>query len=364
MNLSKKLKSLVKNGSALFMGCLFAFILAEIAIRIINPFPSRIKGDKIVLKANLSRKVTIDPPQEGLDETINYSANSIGFRGPNPDDDLSDNFSIITVGGSTTECSLLDDEKTWSQQLYYKLKEDYDNVWLNNGGLDGCTTNGHLVLLEDYIIKLQPTMVAFLIGVNDRGRANFDSEDGFLINRKESLIRKLSKKSEFITLLSNLYETYRAKKVNLYHGAKKATPKTKANKSNPEQQQKLIEKLKFHQEFQKGYAEGVLKLITVCKENGIDPVIITQPLLDHSMTNSWKIMDMYNQTALTVAKESNTLGIDLGNLLDKKDKFYYDSMHYNNIGAKKVSEILFNELNKYLVKVYGISDEGLNLSKK
>ena len=50
-----------------------------------------------------------------------------------------------------------------------KLSRDFTRVWINNAGLDGATTYRHLILLEDYVVKLQPKVVLFLVGINDVG---------------------------------------------------------------------------------------------------------------------------------------------------------------------------------------------------
>ena len=105
-----------------------SLVLCEIILRIYNPFQSRVRGNEIILKSNYKKTVVIDPPVNGLDKSIKYSTNSIGFRGPEPPKDWDKALTIITVGGSTTECSLLSDDSTWAAQLYGKLQKDHQNI--------------------------------------------------------------------------------------------------------------------------------------------------------------------------------------------------------------------------------------------
>jgi hypothetical protein len=129
-----------KKAAAIFVGLLFAFILCEVILRIYNPFQSRVRGNEIILKSNYRQTIEMNPTVAGLDSKIKYSTNSLGFRGPELPKDAEKSIKIITVGGSTTECSLISDDSTWSARLYRKLHGDNPAVWLNNAGIDGCST--------------------------------------------------------------------------------------------------------------------------------------------------------------------------------------------------------------------------------
>src|SRR5437867_1318204 len=92
------------------------FVTLEIALRIYNPFPFRIRGDRIVLPVN-QRYAFSHAGATKLDPVNHVTKNSLGFRGPEPPRDWSGSFTILTVGGSTTECLFLSDGKTWTDQL-------------------------------------------------------------------------------------------------------------------------------------------------------------------------------------------------------------------------------------------------------
>ena len=75
---------------------------------------------------------------------------------------------------------MLSDEKTWTARLGSRLKDYFGPVWINNAGLDGHSTYGHIVLLEDHVAKLHPKVVFFLVGANDVAQAvtgEFESEN-------------------------------------------------------------------------------------------------------------------------------------------------------------------------------------------
>ncbi|MBI5184572.1 MAG: SGNH/GDSL hydrolase family protein [Nitrospinae bacterium] len=113
-----------------------------------------------------------------IDKQIIHKKNMLGFRGENPPKNFEEKLTLITVGGSTTECFYLSDGKTWTDVLGKKLNARFSNgTWINNAGLDGHSTFGHLVLMEDYIVRLKPKIALFLVGINDLGREDLRSYD-------------------------------------------------------------------------------------------------------------------------------------------------------------------------------------------
>ena len=335
------LRNLAKNGLAISIGLLIGFILIELLLHIYNPLPSRIRGNKILLKANLRQEIQISPPIPGLDSLIVHSVNSLGFRGPEPPKNLAERFSIFVVGGSTTECSKLTDEKTWPAILGKQLGQYDPNIWLNNAGIDGCSTYGHEILLDDYLLEIRPDMILFLIGVNDRGKASFDDETGFLINENESLFTRLLKRSEVINLISNLQRAYQAHAVDLGHHLE---PKEKPEMTPGEKQADL----KRHLDYLPKYEKRVVTLVEKCLHAGIGPVLITQPLLDDPASHGWAVMELYNDVTRKVASQYQVLLIDLATKLEKNPAYYYDNMHYTNLGAEVVGNKVFEDIKQYL----------------
>lgn len=337
------LKKIAKNILALSIGLIISFVLAEGVLRIYNPLPSRFRGDKIQLKTNLKKRIVISPAIEGLDSAINYSLNSLGFRGAEKPENPS--YSIITVGGSTTECSMLDDEKTWTAVLGKKLNDNNPDLWINNAGLDGATTYGHNILLDDYILKLKPNMVLFLIGVNDRGKSDFSKEDAILIDRRESFLKKLIKKSEVANLANNLYMMYKTHQVNIGHNAGTSVLED-LDTDYPVDSAFIVKIKNEHAQSLDAYKMRVQQLAEKCIKNGIKPIFATQPLIYGG--EGWAIMQLYNEVVRLYCNENNLVCIDVANLLPKKAIYYYDEMHYTNKGAAAVAEIIYEKIKEHL----------------
>lgn len=135
----------------------------EIILRFYNPFQFRLRGDQIILPVNIHLTIrnSINPK---LDSVIQNNRNELGFRGPSRPADFASKLSIIAVGGSTTECHFNSDDKTWPALLGSKLNNNFNHIWLNNAGLDGHSTFGHQVLLQDHLVKVHPKVILFLTG--------------------------------------------------------------------------------------------------------------------------------------------------------------------------------------------------------
>lgn len=126
----------------LLCGLIAALIIAEVVLNLYNPFSWRLRGNKIILQTDEVKVVRNEEQIPNLDSVIVHTRNSLGFRGANPPADLSKSLSIVTVGGSTTECYYLSDNKTWPALLGERLASSFDRFWINIGGLDGPQPTG------------------------------------------------------------------------------------------------------------------------------------------------------------------------------------------------------------------------------
>jgi hypothetical protein len=358
-------KNFFKNILAIFIGLSLAFMITEITLRIWQPIHFRVKGNKIILPVN--QKIVIKNNEiNKLDRIIFLSRNCLGFRGNNPPEKFADYLTIVTVGGSTTECRYLSENKTWTDDLGIILKKEFRKIWINNAGIDGGSTFGHTVLLEDYIIKLKPKVVLFLVGINDVGLADYNIfDDSRIINRRYMrpdirFYRILLNKSETYFFILNLYRYWQGKKMNVQH--KKNYDLSKVINIDVADA-KISELLHLHKGvYLKGYQDRLLKIIEICKDNNIIPVFITQPSLygqgidDITGKNletmqygnnlngkaAWKLLELYNDTTRQVSASHDILLIDLARKMPKSYKYYYDVHHYTNEGAQKVAEIIYN----------------------
>ena len=115
-------RTISKNILAILLGVSISLVLLEGLLRIFQPIEYRVRGDKIEFPRNKKYRF-INDQTDKMDRVISTSWNNLGFRGELPPKDFAGCLTIIAIGGSTTECTLVADGKTWCDRLAAKLKE-------------------------------------------------------------------------------------------------------------------------------------------------------------------------------------------------------------------------------------------------
>jgi hypothetical protein len=68
--------------------------------------------------------------------------------------------------------------------------------------------------------------------------------------------------------------------------------------------------------------------------------------------------EIYNDTMRHLAQSENVYLIDLGRAMPKDTKYYIDNMHYTDVGAKKVAELVGAGLLPYLARKFPSFNKG------
>jgi hypothetical protein len=264
----------------------------------------------------------------------------------------------------------LADGKTWTDRLETYLKNDYRNIWINNAGLDGHSTFGHTVLIEDFIIQLKPDIALLLIGANEgiEDFGKYDKEvmkDKIMFHSLKGFVKSMANHSEVISIVVNLYRYVQATLIGINHreinfSALTKSIHRKSTKAEEKAWEENIHKSTMH--LLKGFKNRLENLIDILKKNNITPILITQPTLygdftydiDGSRYSHGKdlhyTLELYNDVTRSVCKDNDLLVIDLAAELPKNTRYYYDFYHYTNEGAKKVADIIYMKLYPYLVQ--------------
>ncbi len=356
-----------------FLGSVVAVLLLEGLLRWHDPLSLRVKGSKVSLPIN-ERLVIENHSIDKADREIVHTRNSIGFRGANPPRDFDRHLTIITVGGSTTECFYLSDDKTWPEQMRRRWDESFENVWVNNAGLDGHSTFGHELLLSSYLKPLRPKVVIYLVGLNDVGNESINYYDYKLRRRPTKsffgeFYLELTESSAIVNYIENLRRHYRAKEMGVTHGNVNHEQLVLLSQTQPQfadaKRQSLVEQ--HRAQFLAGYKQRIRQLVQGTREAGIRPVLVTQPALygdavddqtgvdlgkiavaDVNGSTKWQILELYNDATRKVAAEENVPVIDLAAQLSKSSRFFYDFHHFSNEGARSVGHIVADGLRPYL----------------
>jgi lysophospholipase L1-like esterase len=363
--------------AALAFGSATAFALLEAFVRLYPPFELRVRGSHLQLSVNVRRTVRNDSIPK-LDPDISYATNSLGFRGPDPPADWNERLTLVAIGGSTTECRYLDESRTWPARLNVKLEGDFPDVWINNAGLDGHSTRGHRVLLDQLVGPLKPRWVLYLVGLNDVGLADASSDDMRLLRQPaagDSWIRwayiEFVNHSAACALADNLRRHLAARRAGLTHGnvdhVQLRLDAATGLETSDDQRQALVER--HQRDFLPGYEARLRDLLLATRAYGSEPVLITQTALygdaidDETHVDlgrvkvgeidgltQWRVLEAYNDVTRRVGRELNVPIIDLARQLPKSSRYYYDYAHYTNAGAEAVADVVFKGLRGELGK--------------
>ncbi len=327
-------------------------VCLEIALQIYNPFSARLKNGRIVLPVNTVYELEL-PEFRGMDRTVRHSKNSLGFRGPELTDSSAPK--IICMGGSTTECFYLNDGKDWPNVLRQNLEKDQPGLWLNNAGMDGHSSFGHLQLLKQYILDLKPDYIVMMCGLNDM---SLDTPSRFDENR--NLIKKAWNFLELPSAVSNIIRSGKARKAGLNHRFISDLSKEEKLEMSDSA---IMERLQEESRFLGAYEKRLREIAEICKNADIKLILVSQSILysdeEDLYSNSYLgnlktgningktrsyILKLYNKTAFEIAGELGIPFINLAARLPKDSRFYYDGYHFTNDGADMAAGIIYDEI--------------------
>lgn len=370
------LRSFSKNVLLVLISIVVSLGILEVVLRIHNPLGFRIKGDKIILPIN-KKEVIYHKQSSKLDEVVMHKNNSLGFKGDEPPPDFDNWLTILAVGGSTTECLEIAPDKSWPHFLGAKLRTDCRQLWMNNAGLCGHSTFGHYILIKDYISKLKPKIIIFLVGINEIGISDareFDTRlKGINFRSLDRVLAATANYSEVCAALLNLVRYFFPKSV-VATGQRDmgdldfaALPTMALSAS-----ERAAIKKTHADNYLPPFAARLENLIKISRDNNIEPILLTQPVLYGDVIDDvtgidlgkivvangmngligWDVLELYNETTRKVGQKGNVLVIDAAREMPKTTRYYYDLMHFSNQGNEKMADIIDSHLRPYLAGKY------------
>jgi lysophospholipase L1-like esterase len=155
-------------GNLLLAGVAVALTLVASEFTLRQVLPSRDRY-YVYLPLTDMRAVLSPLVVRGLDSAVRYQVNADGVRGRSFGPDSAE-YRVLAVGGSTTECVLLNYESSWPALLERRLARTIDGrtVWVGNVGRSGLTSREHVLHLK-YLLAQYPRIdaVVALVGIND-----------------------------------------------------------------------------------------------------------------------------------------------------------------------------------------------------
>jgi lysophospholipase L1-like esterase len=372
-------RNVLGSAALLLLGLVLALGVAEAFLRLVNPLGSRLMGDRIVLQRNYRQTIT-NEKNPRLDPVITFSRNSLGFRGPEPPADFSRCLTLVVLGGSTTECWFLSDGKDWPAAMARALAGAFPEAWVNNAGMEGHSSFGHRLLMQQWIARLQPKVALFLVGINDVEREDLKAGDRALqAPAPTGLVERLARHSAVAATLVNLRRTERAEKMRLLHGDVRLQ-RLPPLPLKPELRKNTL--LLHEQRYVPPYKRRVAELVAASREAGIEPVLVTQPALygegtddvtgvdlarvtvdndpEHLLNGSlaWRVLELYNDAVRELGAEQRVFVVDLARRLPKSSRYFYDFIHFTNEGAAEVGVRVAEDLCPFLAGRFPAEQRG------
>jgi len=372
----------VRLGVATF-ALFFAVAAAELVLRLTLP---EVNG-YYVWWPSLRRIFQVEEGlMPGIDGPTLFQVNSQGFRG----DEISeeDDYRVLCVGGSTTECLFLDQPDAWPEGVERLLnaRQQALRVWVGNAGKSGLNTRDHIVQLKK-ILPPHPEVdaVVLMIGVNDMmlrlsRDAKYDPDfmqgegaEDFILPRSFQMLpldregRKLSyQKTALWRLASRVKDAlFQSNKVQDNAGSNIKYWR-EHRRTAPAFRDRLPDMTPGLEE----YRRNIRELIRLCRDHGARPIFMTQPavwradLAPELLDTLWlggigdymetpgctyygppaliEAMGMYNDALKEVCAEEEVDCYDIAGDLPCDPTFFYDDVHFNTAGGRRVAE-LFGE---------------------
>lgn len=354
-------KAFFANIILFIISALICLFILELVLRIIssaNPF-----HPALALRPYNKMRLCVD--LDGVSRAAIHSTNKWGMRGEEPPRDWNEYYTVVAIGGSTTQCFYLDDCKTWPYLLQGKLRQKYPKVWVGNGGLDGHTTRGHILFMKHVIAKIKPDAVILLTGINDLGlslNADYMMYGSFFERpnwRRWILAHSRLAQIGYIWK-AIIFKNVTVVKKSMHHNF---TPKPLGENSTllPDDFELSLPSLEE-------YRKNIKEIIKIGRSLGVRVIFSTQPILFDdtqywrniegsfywmknmkyrlSAATYWKFLDTFNKELLRICQDEDVECPDLASLIPHSGMYFYDSVHFNERGAEltadKIAEFIIN----------------------
>jgi len=332
----------------------------------------------------------------GVSGDAYFTSNSFGCRGPEPD---GEQYRLLCVGGSTTNCMALDDSEAWPQVLMERVNEakgDPRFLWVTASGKEGRNSRHHIAHAEHLVPRI-PDLDHVLIycGINDV--VSWILQDKFTQDdlADPTQWREIVAESFWISSYTpSDLPWYRHLQLWRLLSTIKDDMETAMNASREEggdridvdfQQWMQIRKNKRQERsFRRldaarlerfevevaAYRDRLVRLADSARAAGAEPIFMPQAmhyrdLSEEELRHLWvgrfpdktmidpdqlqDLVDQVNDVMREVAAEMNVALVDLPALLQGEEKIFHDGVHFSEHGSRTAAQLIATAL---LEKVY------------
>ncbi len=305
-------------------------IAGELIARLVDIDPAYVRSGR-VRRACGCRELRIQHAPPGMDSSVRYCINRLGLRGALPDDS---SVRIITLGNSTTECAYIDDAAAWPHLLDCELIVEGFDVWVGNAGVNGTSTRGNAIFLEDHLLGLHPDIVLFMPGAADRGRISGKQDAGLLVPEHLSVPQWFMEHSRLVGSTARLVQEREPRTIDWSTFTRQPTSPDTARMRGSRIP------LPDHEDYMPEYAERIAHIADLCASRKVRLLLMTQPILAEDSSDTRRIMERYNTATKALAQARGLPLFDLASALRQDPAYYLDGIHFSNSGAAEVARLV------------------------
>ena len=364
---------------------IISLVIGECGLRLLAPVPDPYEEYKQIIYFNRYIKSEYPPHYQRVDEiapglpgiqgTVNFTMNNMGFRG----DHLSltkpeTEFRIFMVGASSVEGRILDDSQVVTRiiQEELSLRVPIHIVPKVYGvAQSGDASDDNISMIVHRLVQMEPDMIIWLTGGTDLTSRSLTNYDYLHYTTSDAQGNQLSQfdSAGKMPLLKYLAFDFQITR-RLYYFREKISPRTTEALKHLPPKDAYLEAIKLDQARPltsekppvnlTAYTNNLLTIIGVAQAHGIKLVLVTQPTTWNSTvdpeTRNWHWMRSspsdvrYREDLLDEAMETLNDGMrqlaakhsvslyDLAILMPKSLDFFYDDVHFNVKGAQTTAK--------------------------
>ena len=296
----------------------------------------------------------------GQKKTIHYRRDQHGLRG---DYGGPSQIDILTLGGSTTDQRAIGEGSTWQDLVVKRFKEKGKTLRIANAGVDGQCSFGHILMFDFWaptVPDLKAKYVLVYAGVNDfywQGGDHPDDVHGWFQPIEENSIVY----HVFRTIRGMLRVRYDY--TLLGHSHIELTKMKWTDKPSRNDYPALMEKRRA------AYYRRLVTLAQRIKAIGAKPIFVTQVFsayysdggtikgLDEEIKYEGKVVNgvdvfhmfsILNGAMMKACEEAGGICIDLAKEISFQPVDFYDYVHPNNQGTRKLADYFVQKLEPVL----------------
>lgn len=290
---------------------------------------------------------------------VTYARDQYGLRGryTRPSE-----IDVLTIGGSTTDQRYLTEGKTWQDVLAAAFAAGGQNISVVNAGIDGQSSLGHLFNFERWfplIPDMRARYVLVYAGINDVYVHMKDTSDQLIAGSPLlQLHHAIKNNSALYKVFKVVKGAFLARRVKLTGGIVDFGSVQWTDRPNLDPSPASKDKARF-------YRVRLQKLVRRIRTFGATPILVTQrrgdmrrgaagklwgiaaPAGQNNGLDEARALAAINRESLETCAALKLLCFDLASELELGPSDYYDRVHTNPEGARKIGEYLYEKM-KYL----------------